>query len=240
MTLQRNFLLISLLICLFISPTLYSAEDDVYTFSWLDKDKEIYVLQNRKYRKDDRLHINLGYGLLTSGAFVDATTIQLRAGYFFHENWGIEFVYGKTSGEENSAARSVRSDGVNAGTTPFRRIVDSYIGGMVMWSPFYSKINTFNKIIYVDWLLGLGFSSLDETNNLPEFKTGQFSTVAESHTALMWDAGMKVYLSKHFELRIDLTVQHFRAPRATRGIGEVGEKIWNSNWDLAGSIGYTF
>jgi len=56
----------------------------------------------------------------------------------------------------------------------------------------------------------------------------------------MWDAGMKVYLSKHFELRIDLTVQHFRAPRATRGIGEVGEKIWNSNWDLAGSIGYTF
>lgn len=219
-----------------------AAEGDAYKFSWLDPDKEVYVLQNRKYRKADRLHLNLGFGKTTNGAFVDATTIQGRAGYFFHENWGVEFVFAKNSGEENGTADSIRGDGVRtAGTVPFRRIIDNYYGGMLMWSPFYSKINTFNKIIYVDWLLGLGLAKLTETNNLREFKTTNSTAVSETldHTGLIWDAGMKVYLTEHFEVRLDLTVLHYKANKATRTSAQ-GESVWNSNWDLALSLGYTF
>ena len=32
-----------------------AADDDEYNFSWLDPDKKIYVLQNRKYRKAGRV-----------------------------------------------------------------------------------------------------------------------------------------------------------------------------------------
>ena len=41
-----------LLLCIFlISGVVVANEKSVYEFSWLDKDKEIYVLQNRKFRK---------------------------------------------------------------------------------------------------------------------------------------------------------------------------------------------
>ena len=112
----------------------------------------------------------MGGGITTSGAFVDSTVIQGRAGYFFREEWGFELVYSMNNGDENATAKSVRSEGT-AGSIPFRRIVDNYMGGMILWSPFYAKINTFNQIIYVDWIIGLGVAKLEETNNQVEFLT---------------------------------------------------------------------
>ena len=232
------FTLASLFLLSVFSISSIASEKDMYNFSWLDPDKEVYVLQNRKYRKVNRLHINLGFGITTSGAFVDAKTFQGRAGYFFKENWGVEFVYARNSGEENGTAALLRSDGRSV---PFRRIVDNYFGGMVMWSPFYSKINTFNKIIYVDWLFGLGAAKLTETNNLSEFKTTGGSNTINTldHSGLMWDVGMKIYLTKNFEFRLDVTTIHYKANRATR-TNQEGESVYNTNWDIAGSIGYTF
>ena len=123
-----------LLICmLMFNSHSFAGEGDTYSFTWLDPDKEVYVLQNRKYRKAGKLHLNIGAGVTTSGAFVDATTFQGRAGYFFSEDWGFEAVYSLNNGEENGTAASLRNEGT-AGSVPFRRIVDSYVGGMVLWS----------------------------------------------------------------------------------------------------------
>ncbi|GAB4009509.1 MAG: hypothetical protein Fur0010_00250 [Bdellovibrio sp.] len=228
---------------LFLLPMLFvtvmASERDVYNFSWLDPDKEVYVLQNRKYRKDGKFHVNLGAGLTTSGAFVDAKTFQGRAGYFFREDWGFEFLYAKNSGTENATAASVRSDGVS-GSIPFRRIVDSYMGGMLMWSPFYAKINTFNKIIYLDWLLGLGVAKIEETNNRDEFLTGLISSAQTtgSHTGLMWDTSLKFYLNENWDIRTDLTVVHYKAEKPTRS--STKEESYYSNWDFSLSLGYSF
>jgi outer membrane beta-barrel protein len=216
----------------------HAGERDTYNFSWLDPDKEVYVLQNRKFRKDGKFHLNVGAGLTTSGAFVDAKTFQGRAGYFFREDWGFEFVYAKNEGKENATASSVRSDGVR-GAIPFRRIVDGYMGAMLMWSPFYSKINTFNSIIYIDWLFGLGYAKLDETNNRDEFLTGLNgqAPVSETHGGLMWDSAIKFYLNENWDLRLDLTVIHYKAEKAATG---VTESDYYANWDLALSLGYSF
>jgi outer membrane beta-barrel protein len=233
-------LISTLLFALFsLSSSVMAAEGDTYSFTWLDQDKEVYVLQNRKFRKKGRVYLNAGYGLTTSGAFVDANAVQLRAGFFPTEVLGVELVYSKNSGEENVTAASVRNDGSLAGSVPFRRITEGYIGGMLMWSPFYSKINTFNTIIYMDWLIGVGYAQLDEKNNRTEFLTGNLNSdsVTESHGGIMWDIGAKIYLNTSFSVRVDLTAIHYKAERpSVNG----GQDDWNKNHDLMFSIEYNF
>lgn len=224
---------------LIFSSHVFASEKDIYEFSWLDPDKEVFVLQNRKYRKANRAYINLGGGITTSGAFVDSTSLQGRIGYFFTEEYGFEAIYAKNSGKENNTAKGVRnSGGGGTGTTPFRRIVENYKGGMFVWSPFYSKINTFNKIVYMDWIFGLGYASLEEKNNKLRFTQGQVAEgveTKETHSGIMWEAGMKFYLSEEFSVRVDLTAVHYSADN----ISTAGSS-YKSNYDATVSLGYSF
>lgn len=225
----------SVLVMLF-SHQLIAGEGSTYNFSWLDPDKEVYVLQNRKYRKDKTIHLNAGYGMTTSGPFVDTKSLQGRVGFFFQEEWGAEFIYAKNSGEENDNALAVRN-GTGGGTTPFRRIVDSYMGGVLLWSPFYTKINTFNKIFYLDWIFGLGYGKIEETNNRLEVETSGVNKNPESlsHSGLMWEAAIQAYMSKNLALRLDLTTIHYSATPPTGGSGSAGDST-ETNWDLALSL----
>ena len=129
---------------------LHASEDSVYTFKWLDQDKEVYVLQNRTFRKDGRFFVNAGGGITTSNAFVKSYNAQVRANYYFNEEIGFEFLYSKNSGKENAAADGLRLTAIGTGGIPFRRIVNNYMAAMLVWSPFYAKINTFNSIVYLD------------------------------------------------------------------------------------------
>lgn len=221
------------------SQRISASEGDTYSFSWLDPDKEVYVLQNRKYRKAGRAHISLGAGMTASGAFVNSTNFQGRFGYFFKEEWGFEAIYSMNNGKENNTANSVRNNG-QTGSVPFRRIVDSYVGGMVLWSPFYAKINTFNKIVYMDWIIGLGVAQLKETNNKLELTSynNDKTPTTENHTGLMWDIGLKFYLSENFDARIDLTTIHYKAAQPNKNAA--AKSIFYSNWDATFSIGYNF
>ena len=219
--------------------TVNAAESDTYDFSWLDPDKQVFVLQNRKFRKDGRFYLNAGYGITTSGAFVDATTIQGRVGYFFKEELGFEFLYAMNSGEENDTANSVRTSGsAGGGARPFRRIVQNYMGGMVLWSPFYSKINTFNKIVYMDWIFGLGLAKIEEENNRNEvINQVDSEDLNETHTGILWNAGAKFYLDERWSIRLDLTTVHYQAKEAK---SSNPEDIWYSNYDLAVSLSASF
>jgi outer membrane beta-barrel protein len=218
------------------TPILKANEKDVYEFSWLDPDKEVYVLQNRKFRKSNHLQLNIGGGVTTSGAFVDATSIQGRVGYFFNEDFGLEGFYSKNSGKENDTAIGVRNAG-GAGSKPFRRIIDNYSGALVLWSPFYSKINTFNKIIYMDWIFGLGYAQVQEHNNRLEVQQFSSSTVQtfETHGGLVWDVGMKFYIDDSFSIRTDLTSIYYSAIKATSTAS-----AYYSNFDATVSLGYAF
>jgi outer membrane beta-barrel protein len=232
---NSKFLQIILCVSFLFTPILWANEKDIYEFSWLDPDKEVYVLQNRKFRKVNHLQLNLGGGITTSGAFVDAKTLQGRVGYFFTEDFGLEGFYTKNSGKENDTATGVRNKG-GAGSYPFRRIVDGYTGGMVLWSPFYSKINTFNKIVYMDWIFGLGYAQLKEHNNKIELNDSVNKTETyETHSGFVWDVGMKFYIDESFSVRTDLTAVHYSATKATST-----ESAYYSNFDAAVSLGYAF
>lgn len=231
--------LLALLFSFLFSAQIIASEKDIYEFSWLDPDKEVYVLQNRKYRKVDSLYVNVGGGITTTGAFVDATAIQGRLGYFFTENFGFEGIYSKNSGEENETAKGVRAqNGGGTGTTPFRRIVENYWGVMGLWSPFYSKINTFNSIVYMDWIFGLGYGQLSEHNNKLRIQNGpsyEGIETKENHSGLVWTAAMKFYVSEDWSIRADLTGFSYSADNiSTSG------SSYQTNIDAVLSLGYTF
>ena len=55
-----------------------SRESDEYNFSWLDPDKKIYVLQNRKYLKSNRLLMSVMMGPGFNNAFRSIYSIDPR------------------------------------------------------------------------------------------------------------------------------------------------------------------
>jgi len=219
-----------------------AGEKSLYNFSWLDPDKEVYVLQNRKFRKDGNLYVG-GTGAKTlSGAFIDSYGATLRSGYFFSEDWGLEFVYGKNSGSENDTAKGVKEQG----TVPFYRKIDSYMGAMFMWSPFYSKINTFNKIFYFDWMFGLGAASiktLDNRNKFDSTATNFDELTSENSIGLLWNTGFRFYINENWSLRLDVTGQNYKAAKTKQAEGDSTtssiDKIF-SNYDLGLGLNYTF
>lgn len=228
---------------LMISHVSFAGEDSTYSFSWLDRDKEVYVLQNRKYRKKNHFILNVGYGVTTSGAFTNGNAIQGKLSYFMHEEFGLGIVYTKNQGEENTTAETLRGTSGTAGARPFRRITENYMGAMFLWSPFYSKINTFNKIIYLDWIIGLGFGKLDESNNREEVLVGaDRDDITESHQGPMWSLGAMFYLSKMMSLTFDVNAFHYQAERVFSGTsgGSIGDDIWTSHFDLTLLFGLRF
>jgi outer membrane beta-barrel protein len=224
-----------------ISMVAMADEKSLYHFSWLDKDKEIYVLQNRKFRKDGRLYLGATGVKTVSGAFIDSYGGTARGGYFFREDWGVEFVYGMGSGTENDTAKGVREQS----TVPYYRKVDSYMGGMVMWSPFYSKINTFNRIFYFDWMLGLGAASVSTSDNRKKFEPGAPNTLTkESNMGILWNTGLRFYISESWSLRLDFTGLHYSAKKSKQS-GGAGSNVTKadklfSNYDMGVGLNYSF
>lgn len=231
---------LSLFVFIFILGAAQASEKSVYDFSWLDQDKEIYVLQNRKFRKDGRFYIGANGVKTLSGAFVDSYGVSLRAGYFFKEDWGVEFLYGKNSGDENDTAKGVKSQG----TVPFYRKIDTYYGGLLTWSPFYAKINTFNQIFYYDWTFGAGLASVKTQDNRGKFDSIPSNALtSEDAIAGIWNIGFRFYLTQAWSLRFDFTGFHYNADKTIRqgSSGAVSKSsTLNSTYDMGFGLNYSF
>jgi outer membrane beta-barrel protein len=234
--LKKLFLLFFILLT---SSFVVASEKSVYEFSWLDKDKEVYVLQNRRFRKVGKVYIGADGVKTISGAFVDSYGGTIRGGYFFREDWGIEGVFGKNSGSKNDTAKGVEDQQANA----FYRKVDTYMGAMAMWSPFYSKINTFNKVFYYDWMFGLGVASVKLLDNRGEFNSVASTALTESSgIGALWNTGLRVYINDSWSLRIDFTGLHVKPEDSD--IEDNGNSVTTSalfsNYDLGFGLNYTF
>jgi outer membrane beta-barrel protein len=229
------------LLLIFTTTLTWAAEDSVYDFSWLDKDKEIYVLQNRKFRKAKSVYVGGTLGKSLSGAFNDRLSGNLYGGFFFSENFGLELSYTKASNTTNATHDAVKK----AGTVAFYRQIDTAFSAHFVWAPFYSKINTFNKIIYYDWLFGFGGSTISTQDNRNEFDknaTNKNDLTEESGFALSWFTGFRFYLSDSWSTRVDFRGTHSNADRAI-GVGTNEfelKKSWFHYYDFQIGLNYTF
>src|SRR5687767_13797967 len=72
-------------------PPRTSDLDPEYRFQWLDTSKNIYVLQNRKFQKAEKIHLMVGLGPGLSQPFRTNFDFNARLAYYFTEAWGLEF-----------------------------------------------------------------------------------------------------------------------------------------------------
>jgi outer membrane beta-barrel protein len=221
------------------SPPLKAEEGSTYSFGWLDKDKEVYVLQGKKFQKARSFMLDVGVGATWSNPFVSATVLQGRLSYFFVETWGLEFLGSKANGKENNNATDLQGgyNGSMPGVNPFIRIIDYYWALNLVWSPFYSKINLFDGIVYMDIPIGLGYVSVTEKTNAESVS----SSSPDSYTSAMvsgflFEISGLFYLSKVFDIRIDLIGVNYK-DKVPNGNGTTTRQFTGS-WNLMVGLGF--
>jgi outer membrane beta-barrel protein len=166
---------------------------------------------------------------------------SVYGGFFFTEDFGLELSYTKASNTTNATHDAVKK----AGTVAFYRQIDSELTAHFVWAPFYSKINTFNKIVYYDWLFGLGASTVSTEDNRNEFNTvasNKDDLTAESNFALTWFTGFRFYINQNWSTRIDFKGTHSNADRAIAdGTNDFKlQKSWFNYYDLKLGLNYSF
>lgn len=233
--------LLAALVALFISNKTHAGEKSLYDFLWLDPDKKVYVLQNKLYKKEKTFYADLGYIANFTSKFQDTRGVSAKVGYFLNEDWGVEVFYNQYMNSDNDDWRNVRK--IN-NSDPFVRRFKNSMGAMAIWSPFYGKINTFNKIFYLDWSFGIGLAKASTESNKSTVATTFQDSVyeSESYTALAWKTQVKFHLQENIHLSVEWMQQHYSAPGPKPpGAGaKLPSPSLRSNQDLILSIGFSF
>lgn len=215
-----------------------AAEKDLYDFLWLDPDKKVYVLQNKVHKKEHTVYANLGVGLGLSSTFQDTSLFHGNMGYYLSEEWAVEALYSSYSNKDNEALENLKR--LN-GSIPFIRKPKSSYGVIAKWSPFYGKINTFNKIFYFDWAFGLGLGKLNTESNAGTVADPSKANIysAESYTTLLGKTELTLHATKNIHIGLGLIMNNYKAPGPTIS-GRPGTEKVRNNLDSMISIGFSF
>lgn len=212
-----------------------AGEENLYDFLWLDPDKSVYVLQNKIHKKEYSLYVDVGYLSNLTSAFQDTQGVALKAGWYFHEEWAIEAMYLGYDNSNNDNFRNVQL--INA-SVPFVRKPLSTTGVGLVWSPFYGKINTFNKIVYFDWSFGAGVAQVSTESNLRSVRSTSSEDIylKESYTGGYLKSAVKFHVNSHVHLGVEWVGTRYMAP----GPKNPNNKIMRSNNDLIFQIGFSY
>jgi outer membrane beta-barrel protein len=186
--------------------------DNEYNFSWLDPDKKVSVLQNRKFRKENKPMVTLNLGFANSNPYRKSYVIEPRIAYYFNEAWGIEVFYSIFSNKENDTAKALISTTIRPDVIE----VKNQVGALLQWAPWYAKINVFNTVLYFDWYFDGGVGTLN-ANMIPGSNNAGAATT-KSLTAYYLGSGMLFHVTENFLVRLDYLNGWFQAPqRAVSG-----------------------
>lgn len=208
-------------------------KDEDYQFSWLDPDKKVYVLQNRRYRKANRLGVFLSAGSNLSNPFKSEYLGSGRATFWLTEQFGVEGMFSFYSNSDNSTLLALKT--VNSTALPFVRENRSAYGGLITWAPWYAKINFFNKILYFDWFVSGGIGQLLTAVDRNRIAAATSNYRNEALFAGLFGTGLNFYLTNHFSVRFDLAGLAYRAT----GADDVTVYTF-TNFDFTAGIGFLF
>lgn len=224
-----------ILVMIIFTSSVQAGEEDLYDFLWLDPDKTVYVLQNKIYPKDKSFYADFGYVTSLTSTFQDTNGGQLKLGYFFSEDWGVEYNLIQYANTDNSNHDNIQ---FVAQVAPFVRRPLSSNSLFLIYSPFYGKINTFNKIYYFDVSFGLGTGRYVTESNL---KTAPFKDrdeyERETFTPIQLKAGAKLHINKNFHIGVEFLSTNFNANSDPK---DQSKKSWKRNNDLIFSLGVSF
>lgn len=226
-------------VLLSLSNKLYASSNNLYDFLWLDPDKKVYVLQNKVYAKKNRTYLNIGYISDMSSNYYDTNGVHLLIGHYLSEEWSIEAFYHKYSNSTNNTYENLVE--IN-GVVPFSRQIKQSYGLIALWSPFYGKINTFNKIFYFDWSIGAGVTNLKAQSNARTVSNPDVSNVFEEEedlTAGVIKTGVRFHATENMHIGIDFKRTQYRAEGVI--LDDVpAEKSWRGHNEIIFSLGFSF
>jgi outer membrane beta-barrel protein len=208
-----------------------ASDNGAYDFNWLDPEKKIYVLQNRRYLKANRLSLSAMAGPGFSNPYRTAYNLDPRLSYHFSEAWGIEAFYAFTFNTENTTYEALRQ--ASATTLPVVREVRSRAGLLATWVPWYAKINVFNNILYFDWYFSGGASTLRTQLDKRANSVAPATYVSQDLFALVLGTGHQYHLGNRLFVRLDFTTSIYRA----QVFGDSGDSAWYSNHDFGLGLG---
>lgn len=248
MRIRHVFFVVSLffLFCFFSKPIAHAeggeeeaitGEKGEYDFSWLDPEKKIYVVQNRKYTKAKRLELVMSGGFGTGQPYRNTWVFVPRLNYYFSESWGLSALGLFASNSENGNIAELKT--ISASSFPNVRDVKSFIGAGAVWVPFYAKINTFNRIFYIDWHWEAGLASVSSQVDLNTSPAGSPRLQFDRNMGFYWGTGQKFFVSKNFAVRMDLLGLYYKASIAQRGVVQTATNT-QSNYYVTLGASYTF
>ena len=205
--------------------------NDEYNFNWLDTDKKIYVLQNRKYLKANHVLLSLMTGPGWSNPYRSVWNIDPRIAYYVSESFGLEVFYKYTMNSVNSTAQALNDAAPNK--FPVVREIQSQLGLLVHWVPWYAKINVFNQILYFDWYFSAGAGTLQSQIGSQTLVNGPTTYTPDSRGVFYLGTGHQFYINNSLVVRLDVTGGYYRAPIG----GTTGDSGWFSNYDFGFGLG---
>lgn len=230
------------LLCALHLPPAFAAESsansdkDEYDFSWLDPEKKIYVVQNRKYTKAGRLEASLSAGIGMGETYRTQRQLRARGTYYLNEHWGISAFYFANTNTENDTMTALRSV---SNVIPAVRDTNAYFGASAMWIPFYGKINLFNQVFYIDWHFELGLGSAGTEVDINTRANGSAVIETASFGAFHWGSGWKFFITRSWSARFDFLATYYKAPNALRGSVTNSEEERYDNYYLTLGVGFT-
>ncbi|NUM88909.1 MAG: outer membrane beta-barrel domain-containing protein [Bdellovibrionales bacterium] len=218
------------------APAAQASSGDEYDFSWLDPEKKIYVVQNRKYVKKHRMDLAVGVGPGVGEPYRTRSVMNMRGSFFFSENLGIEGSAFFVKNRENNNFGDLKAV---SSTFPTVRDIQYFYGGSLVWAPFYGKLNIFNKILYLDWLFSVGVGTLRSEIDLNTSSSGRPLVQETNHTGWMFGTGHKYWVSRNFAVRLDYNVIFYRADTSLRGVTSGVVQTYDNHFVTAG-LSWTF
>lgn len=207
--------------------------DKEYSFKWLDPDKKIYVLQNRKYTKSRRLALSLMGGINVSGApYRDVYMLDGRAAFYLSESIGFEVFYARYFNFANNTFNALSDAVGNLPVLPVIREINASYGFLLHWAPWYSKINIFNFILYFDWYFAAGVGRLDTEIDTRKYTYDSPNLKSEQLWSFSVATGHQYHLSQIFAVRLEILGTFFRAPAFGDEGADTTFSIWNFNLGL--------
>ena len=192
-----------------------ASDDPEYDFSWLDPDKKVQVLQNRRYRKALHPMISVLGGAASNDPFNTSYSVEPRVSFNISEQFAFEGFYGFYFNSRNSLDAALAVTSPNA--LPTVRETRSRYGGLLQWSPWYAKINVFNSILYFDWYFSAGAGVLNTALDMRD-STAQASVYQdESYFAAFAATGHQYHFNEWLKVRLDVTTGFYNAAIARGG-----------------------
>lgn len=214
-----------------IAASWADAADD-YNFNWLDPDKKIYVLQNRRYLKAEHLLLSAGGGFASTSPYRNTYSIDGKMAYYVTEAFGFEVFYSQFLNAESNLLAALKENSPNA--LPFVREIKAQYGGLLHWAPWYAKINFFNQIIYFDWFFSGGAGTISAALDKRSSTKAAANLVDEKLFALYLGTGHQYHLSQKMVVRLDVLGSFYQGTY----INNSSDKTWFSNLNFGIGLGY--